>query len=163
MSLRELEEWLDEQSRPGVLWFVKRLSGNDTRRAQSNQSGPYIPKSVVFEVAPSVNRTDILNPRVSIDVRVDSHDESLSVNAIWYNNRSRGEGTRNEIRMTGWGGASSALQRDENTGSLTLFAFQINGDDPRCRVWVCRNVEEENAVEGFIGPVDPGKWRVWRP
>ena len=160
MSLRELEDWLDEQSRPGVLWYIKRLSANDTRRDQSNQSGPYIPKNVVFEIAPSVNRTDILNPRVSIDVKVDSHDESLSVDAIWYNNRFSGEGTRNETRMTGWGGASSVLQRDESTGSLTVFAFQ-DTDGLRCHVWVCRDVEEENAVEGFIGPVEPRTWRIW--
>lgn len=158
MSLRELEDWLDEQSRPGVLWYIKRLSANDTQKSKGHQAGPYIPKSVIFEVAPSLQRTDILNPRVSLEALIDSHDDTVSVDMIWYNNQKRGHGTRNEARVTGWGGTNSALLDPENTGALTVFAFS---DDLRCRVWVCRNIAEEEAVEGYIGPVEPRIWKVW--
>lgn len=48
MSVGELVEWLDEYSGTGFVWYVKRLSGNDTLANQSHQAGPYIPRDFTF-------------------------------------------------------------------------------------------------------------------
>ena len=39
-----LVDWLEEQSLPSRVWFVKRLSANDTLASGGHQAGPYIPK-----------------------------------------------------------------------------------------------------------------------
>ena len=55
MSLQELRDWLAEQDQPGVLWYVKRLSANDTQANGSHQAGPYVPKSLLFRLFPSID------------------------------------------------------------------------------------------------------------
>ncbi len=54
---------------------------------------------------------------------------------------------------------ASPLLDDENIGSLAVFGFRRLPDNrpAECRVWVCRNVREEDAVEGCLGPVDPDR------
>jgi len=61
-ALGDLSSWLDEQSRPNVIWYVKRLSGNDTLANGSHQAGPYIPKEFLFDIFPSLNRPEADNP-----------------------------------------------------------------------------------------------------
>ena len=162
MSPSDLQDWLEAHSGPDFTWFAKRLSGNDTRANRSHQAGPYIPKDVLFRMFSKLNRPEAENPRVWFDLHVDSHPDSRKVKAIWYNNRLRG-GTRNETRITNWGGAQSALLDPESTGSLCLFAFRVNDDGvaTACHVWVCRHETEEDIVESQIGPLEPGRWLVW--
>ncbi len=159
MPLWELEEWLDEQDRPDdVLWYVKRLSGNDTRANDSHQAGPYIPKHVLFNVFPSLERRSETNPRETFEMAVDSHHDTQRVTAIWYNNK-----TRNETRITGHGGADSALLDPESTAALTVFAFWREKDtEPfKCHIWIARDVVEENVIEERVGPVESGQARVY--
>jgi len=140
------------------MWFVKRLSGNDTLATKAHQAGPYIPKEFLFEVFPELNRPDAENPDLTFPVFIDSHADMREIRAIWYNNRLRG-GTRNESRLTGFGGAASALLDPESTGSLTVFAFRTTKHE--CHVWICQHEIEEEIVEDRIGPVEPGKALVW--
>jgi len=44
MAGADLTEWLDQHSGPEFIWYVKRLSGNDTLANKSHQVGPYIPR-----------------------------------------------------------------------------------------------------------------------
>ena len=44
MPVADLTDWLEQFSGPEFIWFVKRLSGNDTLATQAHQAGPYIPK-----------------------------------------------------------------------------------------------------------------------
>lgn len=163
----DLGAWLDKYSGKGFLWYVKRLSGNDTLANQSHQAGPYVPRDFLFQIFPGIARRDIKNPHVSFNIHVDSHADYRQVRATWYNNKFHGnpKGGRNESRLTNFGGAASALLDPENTGALTVFSFR-KVDPPEtaeCHVWVCRHETEEDLVEDRIGPVEPGKWLIWPP
>lgn len=160
MPVADLTDWLEQFSGPEFIWFVKRLSGNDTLATQAHQAGPYIPKEFLFEIFPDLNRPDAENPDLTFPLFIDSHADTREIRAVWYNNRLRG-GTRNEARLTGFGGAASALLDPDSTGALTVFAFRTGKNE--CHVWVCQHETEEEIVEDRIGPVEPGKALIWSP
>ncbi|MCH3765033.1 hypothetical protein LZC20_09165, partial [Campylobacter coli] len=142
MPVGDLVEWLDEYGGPGFVWYVKRLSGNDTLANESHQAGPYIPREVLFGFFPTLNQPAVKNPDVWFDLYVDSHPDHQQVRAVWYNNKLHGnpKGGRNETRLTNFGGQASALLDPESTGALTVFAFN-RAEPPEvadCHVWVCR-------------------------
>lgn len=152
----DVRQWMETVTGPGWYWYVKRLSGNDTLLNRSHQAGPYIPRHVVFDLFPSLTR-DKLNPRAEFGTSIDSHNTEAWPHAIWYNNRFYG-GTRNECRITNWGGSSSPILDPEATGSICVFAFEKEeGRDAHvCCVWLCSSIEEEDAVEDRVGPIEPG-------
>ena len=158
MPLMDIGDWMDEQTQEDVFWYIKRLSANDTHATGGHQAGPYIPKQVIFDAIPSLNRPGAANPRVEFELTIDSHPDVRTVTAIWYNQL-----TRNEARVTGFGGASSPLLDEYSTGALTIFAFrrETRADPPTCHVWVCDTALEEDRVEDRIGPVEPRSWRTW--
>ncbi|RNC71858.1 MAG: type II restriction endonuclease [Desulfuromonadales bacterium] len=162
MAIVDLVWWLDNYSGPDYVWYAKRLSGNDTLANESHQAGPYIPKEFLFRMFSALNKPDIKNPDVRFGLHIHSHDDQRTVRAIWYNNRFHG-GTRNETRLTNFGGRGSALLDPENTGALALFVFLLgeDGNADGCNVWVCRNAAEEELVEDRVGAVEPGAWNVW--
>ncbi len=168
MPVGDLVEWMEDYGAPAYTWYVKRLSGNDTLATGSHQAGPYIPRDFLFRIFPALNRREVKNPDVRFDLYVDSHADAREVRAIWYNNRFHDTGAargRDETRVTGFGGGSSALLDPESTGALTVFAFR-NAAEPEiadCHVWVCRHETEEDLVEERIGPVEPGKYLIWPP
>lgn len=165
MSITDLSSWLDDFTGPSFIWYAKRLSGNDTLANGSNQAGPYIHRSFLFEVFPTINRSDVKNPDILFDLYIDSHTDYRKVRAIYYNNKfhDNPQSGRNEARITGFGGASSALLDPESTGALTVFAFEL--DEARvarsCHVWVCQHEIEEDLIEDRIGPIEPGSWAIW--
>jgi hypothetical protein len=158
MPVADLTDWLEQFSAPEFVWLVKRLSGNDTLATEAHQAGPYIPKEFLFEIFPALNRPEAENPDLTFPLFIDSHADAREIRAVWYNNRLRG-GTRNEARLTGFGGAASALLDPDSTGALTVFAFRTKKNE--CHVWVCQHETEEEIVEDRIGPVEPGKALVW--
>lgn len=164
MAVADLSDWLDEFTGERFIWYVKRLAGNDTLANGSHQAGPYIPKSFLFSIFPNLNQPEIKNPRIPFDIYIDSHADSKKVMVIWYNNKFH-DGTRNEARMTNFGGGASALLDPESTGALTVFAFVLGPHEQatECHVWVCRNEVEEDLVEDRVGPIEPGKWALWSP
>ena len=152
-----LTSWLATHLAPGASWFAKRLSGNDTLANGAHQAGPYIPKPVLFRFLPELDIPYVENPDRWFRLYVDSHDHHRNVRAIWYNQL-----TRNEARVTNFGGGQSPLLRPENTGALTIFAFG-GLTEPECHVWVCSTPQEEDLVEDRIGIVHPGRWRAFPP
>lgn len=172
MPVLDLSTWIEQWAVQGTVWFAKRLSGNDTLANGSNQAGPYIPKEFLFDVFPQLNQPEEENPDHFFDLYLDSHSDYKKVRVIWYNNRVRinpatGKpyGTRNETRVTGFGGQESALLNPDSTGALAVFVFVL-GDDgsaKECHVWVCDNELEEELIEGDLGPVEPKQFMVWRP
>jgi len=158
----DLADWIDEVSGTNWVWFLKRLSANDTLANGTHQAGPYIPKDFLFTVFPSLNHPEKQNPNVKFELVVDSHSDFRNVRAIWYNNKLHGK-TRNETRITGFGGVESALLDPESTGSLAVFSFRLDGNAEAgiCHVWVCRNALEEDLIEERTGTVEPGKWKIW--
>ena len=164
MAIADLSDWLDDFASPDIVWYVKRLSGNDTLANGSHQAGPYIAREFLFQVFPAINRTDIKNPDVWFDLYLDSNADHRKVRAVYYNN-AHFDGTRNEARLTNFGGQSSALLDPDSTGALAVFAFRLDsaGAATDCHVWVCQHETEEDLVEDRVGPVDPGKFLVWSP
>ncbi|WP_370154662.1 type II restriction endonuclease [Ferrovibrio sp.] len=162
MALSDLSTWLDEYARPGFVWLAKRLAANDTLASNAHQAGPYIPREFLFAMFPSINRPGAENPDAWFDLYVDSHASHRNVRAVWYNNRLR-DGTRNETRLTNFGGRDSPLLDPESTGALAVFVFVKHPDldAAECHVWLSRNAIEEDLVEDRIGPVEPGKLRIW--
>jgi hypothetical protein len=158
MALNDLNDWLDEQTRPGIILYAKRLSANDTLATRAHQAGPYIPKELFFKMFPSLNRPGDKNPDCSFELRIDSHSDIRNVRAVWYNQK-----TRNEARFTGFGGSSSPFLDPENTGALVIFSFHHHAHkgDFICHAWVCEHGTEEDLVEDRIGSVEPGKGKVW--
>ncbi|MES2833355.1 MAG: type II restriction endonuclease [Pseudomonadota bacterium] len=164
MPMMSLPDWISEFSKPDHVWYLKRLSANDTLANKSHQAGPYFPKEFLFQVLRGLYNREVENPRVQIDAFVDSGTEARSVTAIWYNNRYFG-GTRNETRVTGWGGGASALLDPDSTGALAAFVFEngaLNSGATAIHVWVCSGYQDE-VLEDVVGPVDPGKAVTWRP
>ena len=49
MALVDLADWLNLQSVNGAVWYVKRLSGNDTLANGSHQAGPYTPNKLPLQ------------------------------------------------------------------------------------------------------------------
>jgi hypothetical protein len=163
MPIADLTDWLAEFSKEGTVWYLKRLAANDTLATNANQAGPYVPKDLLFEVFPVLNHPEQENPDVTFNASVDSHADHRVVRAIWYNNRLR-DGTRNETRITNWGGRASALLDPESTGALAVFVFQRpDGAPSDLHVWVCRNAPEEDLIEDRLGSIDPGMHAIWRP
>jgi len=158
------QRWASEVSGVDWYWYSKVLSGNDTLLNGAHQAGPYIPRDVLFELFPSIALSATLNPRALVQVLIDSHGSETEATAIWYNNRIAGSGTRNEARMTNWGGRSSPVLDPEATGSICILAFhrEAEGDADLCRVWLCSSLDEEDAVTDLIGSVDPGTSQFFR-
>lgn len=163
----ELTDWLDEYSGERFVWYMKRLTANDTQANGSHQAGPHVGKEFLFRMFPTIARRDIKNPDTRFVLHVDSHADSREVRAVYYNNKfhDNPKTGRNEARITGFGGSASALLDAESTGAIAVLAFGI-GDDgaaTECHVWVCRHETEEDIVEDRIGPVEPGKAVIWPP
>lgn len=165
MPVMSLSDWVAEFARPENLWYVKRLSGNDTLANKAHQAGPYIPREFIFQVVPSLQTMAGDNPRLDIEAFIDSHPDRRNVTAIWYNKKASDARPRNEARITNWGGGASALLDPDSTGALAVFVFvgaTGDADVASLHVWVCEGYEDE-VIEDRIGPVEPGRAVVWRP
>jgi hypothetical protein len=163
MAISDVTDWIDEFSRPGLTWFVKRLSANDTLATGAHQAGPYIPKSFLFDVLPEIDQPERENPDFNFDLYIDSHPDHRLIRAVWYNSRVRGSGTRNETRLTGFGGTTSALLDPDSTGSLAAFVFRRIDGKPECHVWVCDDATQSDLFEELVGIVEPKHYIIWKP
>lgn len=168
LASREVRDWLEAVSGPRWLWYIKRLAANDTLATGAHQAGFYVPKEVVRKAFPVVSTkagTDE-NPDSRFALSIDSHAERREARLVWYNNRIVSEhGTRNEARITNLGGGASPLLDPDATGSLVVFAFELDRGEncSSCRSWICRNLVEEIAVEDLLGPIEPGRGLVHSP
>lgn len=163
VSARSLPDWIAEFSEPNHLWFAKRLSANDTHQTKSHQFGTYVPKGLAFSAIPALKDETKLNPRVSLEAFVDSHSDARIVTPIWYNNKRFGK-TRDETRVTRWGGRASALLDPGSTGALAVFVFENGAVGPASslHVWVCKAYEDA-VFEASLGPIEPGEYILWHP
>ena len=156
-----IEDWIQDTTGKNWSWYVKRLAGNDTLLTGGHQAGPYLPRQVIFDLFPSVAKASTLNPRAHFPVVIDSHAHPEQiVTAIWYNNKIIANKSRDECRVTNWGGKSSPLLDPEATGSICIFAFnhQENSDAQACRLWICESLQEEEILETITGSIEPGEW-----
>lgn len=158
MALIDLTDWIAENdfAADGVVWCVKGLSANDTLATRAHQAGPYMPREFMIEMFPELDCPAARNPDVEFDLYIDSHADYRRVRAVWYNQRSR-----NEVRITRFGGANSALLDPDSTGALAVFSFTLNptGAAQECHVWVCDSATEEDVLLDTVGWVEPGTFR----
>jgi hypothetical protein len=162
---QELRAWFASVADSEWLWYAKYLAANDTLATGAHQAGFYIPKFVFRALFPTLAASSDLNPSASFVATVAREGRSHTVRAIWYNNRVAEDGTRDECRITGWGGRSSPLLDPESTGALAIFAFLVarNGSIGECRVWVCRDLAEEEVALDRLGGIEPGGGRLLAP
>ena len=156
-TLIQIFEQIDQDTMP---WIVKRLSGNDTGLTGGHQSGVYYPRSFFEQAFPEILTTQSLNPTLSIKecyfpaLNHTSHD----LHVKYYNNKFYG-GTRNELRITNWGGKHSPTQDVEQTGAVFLFAVAKTSQGFEAIGWIAQSLAEEELIEAWLGQeVDPGKF-----
>ncbi len=160
-------EWLDQQSGSNIIWYIKRLSANDTLANGTHQAGPYLPRDLMFQMIPAIARRDLKNPDAYLPLSIDSHSDVRQIRAIYYNNKfhENPKGGRNEVRLTNFGGKESALLNLDSTGAFAVFSFHLlpDGSAHRCQVWVCLEAGDDRVLEDRVGPIDPGEWIIWQP
>lgn len=145
------EDWLSEIAGGRRLLLLKRLSANDTGQSGGHQAGFYIPNAAAFTIAPELT-APTPNPKHGCRLRLVSHNQAAAPVLTYYNNRYLGR-TRDECRITGFGGRTSALQQPDSTGGLICLAFGPDGD---VLGWLARNAAEEDRLEDLFGQVPPG-------
>lgn len=155
-----LTTFLEQIEENDFFWIIKRLSGNDTGLNGAHQSGVYYPKDFFHKVFPEICIVEKENPDTNIAScyfpNTDSKIENLRV--IFYNNKFF-SGTRNEFRITRWGGRNSPTNDPENTGAIFIFAIARARDEYISFAWVADSLEEENLIEGWLGEeVEPGEF-----
>ena len=162
MAVDSIQHWLNDFCNDQRIVYFKRLSGNDTQATHSHQAGLYLPNWLAFALAPALDDRQREDPDCLFPAFLDSHNQHPELRLVWYNNRFTLGKTRNECRITRWGGASSPMLDPENTGAIVLMSFPLGEPvaPSECRVWVCRNLAEEDAVEERLGQVHPGEPRV---
>ena len=167
-NVHRLRRWIETASTARII-YAKRLSGNDTLANHTHQGGPYVAKPAAFEISPSVNTTKKQNPKSWFSLTIVSHDMPQRTVVLTYYNRQRtlasadkgkGKGKKesrvDELRITRLGGRSSPLLDPDSTGALAIFAFFGSEPELRSEVWVCRDADEEDVAEEWLGIVDPG-------
>lgn len=158
MTVADLQQFLEHRvERQDTQWWVKVLSANDTQLTTGKQAGVYVPKEVMFAVLPELRREAEANPDEWLEADICSHHYTATVRAVWYNKRVHGQGTRNEARITNWGGKACPLLDPENTHAMAVFAFGGSTGNRTCDVWVCETDDEKDAVETWFGPVEPDR------
>lgn len=140
-------EWLDRVTGEEWTLFTKRLAPNDTGLTKSHQVGPYIPKPVAFPLLglpatskPDADRDGLWNYQLV------SHGQRGELRLIYYK-------SKDECRLTRFGGKASSLQDPENTSRILVLAF---GPNSVLEAWLARDEDEEDLIEGRIGQVVPG-------
>jgi hypothetical protein len=153
--LDALRDWLVRIGGAEWVWFAKRLSANDSGLTGGHQVGFYVPREFALAVAPELVEP-VLNPRRALRFSLVSHDQASTPSLIYYNSRLvRGQSNgRNEFRVTAFGGRRSALQDPDSTGAILVTAWSTTGAS--VEAWLAETIEEEEAIEGVLGPVEPG-------
>lgn len=136
--MSNLKQWIEENSDSRAIWILKRLSANDTLASGAHQAGPYIPKDLLFEIFPELNRPDVKNLDLRFSLLLSPLDERRNVRVVWYNNRMHG-GTRDEVRFTNFGGAKSTILAPDSTGAVVAFVFQREDSHRVCNAWVTKS------------------------
>jgi hypothetical protein len=153
-DLGELQDWLVRIGGPEWSWFSKRLSANDTGLTGAHQAGFHVPRDFAKVVAPELSGS-VSNPRRRLSFNTVSHGQVSEPSLIYYNSFVflRQANGRNEFRVTGFGGKQSVLQDPESTGAILVTAWAATGG--RVEAWLAETLEEEEAIEGVLGPVEP--------
>ncbi|MBM4434160.1 MAG: type II restriction endonuclease [Chloroflexi bacterium] len=150
-----LAGWFERVAAPEWRWIIKRLSANDTGATGAHQVGIYVPRDFALSAFPALTAKE-LNPRVPLRYELTSHDQTANPNLIYYNNRPIAGGTRDEARITGFGGSASSLQDAENTGAIVLFALRATPTGGELVAWLSSSLEEDDDIETRVGPLVPG-------
>lgn len=127
----------------------KVLSANDLGLTGSHQGGMVVPRSGgLLGFFPPLD-PDAVNPEVFLHVSVPELDSSFRLRFVYYNSRRRGEGTRNEFRLTGL--ARMLRELGAKVGDEVLFRRELSGA-----------FSLSLGRAGFVGDASPsrGGWRL---
>ena len=151
--MRDVVDWLDEQMPTLKPLWATRLPciGPDC----PDTGGIFVPRQVMLKVTPHLFWSGMVDPSQPIEMTIDSHPHSQTIEVIRFNDAFRG-GSRDETRLRGFD-ADSVLADPESTGAMVMFAFDPAKwrEQASCRVWMCETAAEEDRAEDRIGPADP--------
>ena len=136
-----------------IAWCLTRLSGTDTIAVGARLAGPGIPKALLMELFPGVDKGAEFFLNASLpQQRSTQRVQVVAFKKIFF------QKVREESRLAGWGDGSSLIMKADSTGSLAAFAFLKPDSSGAHRVaaWVCRDEHEEADFERWAGPVAPG-------
>lgn len=156
-SLTQILEQIDRHS---MSWIIKRLSGNDTGLTGGHQSGVYYPKTFFQHTFPEILTTKEMNPTLPIEECYfpDCDHTIRDLHVKYYNNKFFG-GTRNELRITNWGGRHSPTHDVEQTGAIFLFAVKQTPQGLQAIAWIAQSLAEEELIEAWLGQeIDPKRF-----
>jgi len=158
-----LTQFLDEIGATGFTWLAKRLAGNDTGLTGGHQAGLYLPKAYASAAFPSIMFSTTQNPEAWIErcFVPDADIVTRRLRVIYYNSKKGASGTRDEIRITRFGGRQHPVQDPENTGALIVFAVTRSSGALEAVLWVASSPEEEALIEAWLGDeLSPGQIKV---
>jgi hypothetical protein len=159
---KSLSECLELIHAKKMVWIVKRLTGNDTGLTGGHQVGVYFPKDFFRLALPEIHTTETRNPSITFKCALPINGaDPVELRAIYYNNKystdPNTKGTRNEFRITGWGGKASPTQCDENTGSIFMFVVTRETGTLEALAIVAESTDDEALIEEWLGrEVEPG-------
>ena len=157
MSVESLRAFVDSMAfESDVVWWLKRLKGNDTQQTGSHQGGPYVPRAILYSVFPALDDPGTSITSACFDAHIVSHDYRAHVNARRYT-------SKNEARITRWGGRKCPLLDPDMTGAVAAFVFGGPADEKWCKVWLCETEDEEDFLEERFGNVEPGRGVAFPP
>ena len=136
-----------------IAWCLTRLSGTDTIAVGARLAGPGIPKALLMELFPGVDKGAEFFLNASLpQQRSTQRVQVVAFKKIFF------QKVREESRLAGWGDGSSLIMKADSTGSLAAFAFLKPDSSGAHQVaaWVCRDEHEEADFERWAGPVAPG-------
>ncbi len=156
----DFSEWLEAFAAPNAIWYAKRLSGSDTWANGSRGDAAYLLASDFFQIFPELKRGFVFGKPIAVTIAYASQPSGpvtpITCGCQLVQRRGR---QGQEVQITGLGGKNSPLLDPENTGALAVFATSKERQDARdyCSVWVCRTPIEEDLMEWWVGPIDPGR------
>jgi len=159
-----LNDWIDSFAPPGASLFAKRLAGDDTWANGSFEDAFFVPARIFLRLFPlaavSASSREPTRMTVEFSSHQQGHDGQFVSECQSVRRPRRAE---MDVMIAGIGGASSPLLDPENTGGLAVIVArpQIKPAELSCSVWVCGNAAEEDIVERWLGPVDPGTSIIW--
>lgn len=159
--VRDVVDWLDEHMRTLEPLWATRLPCIGS--GCPDEGTVFVPRQVMLRVTPRLFSSGMINPSAPIEVTIDSHPNSQTIEVIRLNSGER-DGNPDETRLRSFD-ASSVLGDPESTGALVMFAFQraARRRPASAHVWMCETASEEDRVEDRLGPADPHFGGVFWP
>lgn len=126
---------------------------------ECHPAGLRLPRTLILDLAPELWHTHRGDRRAPV-VLEDAAGLVTDGEFVLYGPKP-GVANQAQLRLRDLSGVETTLRDPENTGVLTVLAFERSRRRIRCRYLVCPTLASEDAVEERLGPVEPDLAVVW--